>query len=61
MQAIIVHAGAWDIPDDRIQTHKEACLKALLNGWNILNTGGGAEDAVEEAIKAFESDYKIWA
>ncbi len=59
MSAIIVHAGAWDIPDDRIQSHKDGCLKALLNGWNVLKEGGSAEEAVEEAIKAFEDNPEV--
>jgi beta-aspartyl-peptidase (threonine type) len=59
MTSIIVHAGAWDIPADRIQAHKEGCLKAILNGWNVLKNGGSAEDAVEEAIKAFEENPEV--
>ena len=59
MSAIIVHAGAWDIPGDRIQSHKDGCLKALLNGWNVLKEGGSAEEAVEEAIKAFEDNPEV--
>lgn len=59
MSAIIVHAGAWNIPGDRIQAHKEGCLKALLKGWNALKNGGSAEDAVEEAVKAFEDNPEV--
>jgi len=59
MPSIIVHAGAWDIPTQRIQAHKEGCLKAVLSGWNALKNGGSAEDAVEEAIKAFEENPEV--
>jgi beta-aspartyl-peptidase (threonine type) len=59
MPSIIVHAGAWDIPADRNQTHKEGCLRAILNGWNVLKNGGSAEDAVEEAISAFEENPEV--
>jgi beta-aspartyl-peptidase (threonine type) len=59
MPSIIVHAGAWDIPIDRIQAHKEGCLKAVLKGWNILKDSGPAEDAVEETIKAFEENPDV--
>jgi beta-aspartyl-peptidase (threonine type) len=59
MPSIIVHAGAWDIPADRIQAHKEGCLKAVIKGWNILRDSGSAEDAVEEATKAFEENPEV--
>jgi len=59
MPSIIVHAGAWDIPSERIQAHKDGCLTAVLKGWNVLKNRGSAEDAVEEAIKAFEENPEI--
>jgi len=59
MVAIIVHAGAWDIPEDRIEAHKNACLRAIEAGWKVLNSGGPAEEAVERAINVFEEDPEI--
>jgi beta-aspartyl-peptidase (threonine type) len=59
MPSIIVHAGAWDIPASRNQAHKDGCLRAILNGWNVLKNGGSAEDAVEEAIRAFEENPEV--
>lgn len=55
-QAFVVHGGAWDIPDELVQAHREACLSAALAGWNVLLAGGTALDAVEQAIMLMEDD-----
>jgi L-asparaginase / beta-aspartyl-peptidase len=52
--SLIVHGGAWDIPDDAIQTCKDGCQRALEAGWTILSRGGPALDAVEAAIVVLE-------
>ena len=52
--ALIVHGGAWDIPDDAVETCKEGVQRALEAGWAILLRGGAALDAVEAAIVALE-------
>lgn len=54
--SIIVHGGAWDIPDDAIPACKSGCERALQAGWSILRDGGGALDAVEAAIVELEDD-----
>jgi beta-aspartyl-peptidase (threonine type) len=54
--SIIVHGGAWDIPDDLVEAHELACKAALLEGWGILTSGGHALDAVEAAIRVMEDD-----
>ncbi len=56
MIALVVHGGAWDIPDEMVKSHREGCRKALLEGWKILEHGGSAVDAVEATIKVFEDD-----
>ena len=53
---IIVHGGAWDIPDEFVDAHIKGCERAVLAGWDILKNGGSALDAVEEAIKVMEDD-----
>jgi beta-aspartyl-peptidase (threonine type) len=55
-QAIIVHGGAWDIPDELVDDHREACLAAVAAGWAALEGGGTALDAVEAAIRVMETD-----
>ncbi len=52
--AIIVHGGAWDIPDDLVHDHHEACLAAVQAGWALLRQGGSALDAVEQAVRVME-------
>jgi beta-aspartyl-peptidase (threonine type) len=52
--SLIVHGGAWDIPDDAVESCKEGCWRALEAGWAILSRGGPALDAVEAAIVVLE-------
>jgi len=54
--SLIVHGGAWDIPDDSVDTCKSGCLRALHAGWRILENGGHALDAIEAAIIVLEDD-----
>jgi len=54
--ALIVHGGAWDIPDDAIGACKSGCHRALAAGWSILSRGGAALDAIEAAIMVLEDD-----
>ncbi len=54
--SLIVHGGAWDIPDEAIDACKEGCAAALAAGWKILCSGGYALDAIEAAIMVLEDD-----
>lgn len=54
--AIIVHGGAWDIPQDAHQAHRQGTLRAVEAGWAMLAAGGTAMDAVEAAIVVMEDD-----
>jgi len=54
--ALIVHGGAWDIPDEAVETCKSGCNRALTAGWSILERGGAAIDAIEAAIMVLEDD-----
>jgi beta-aspartyl-peptidase (threonine type) len=54
--ALIVHGGAWDIPDEAVDSCKSGCHAALAAGWSILHRGGSALDAVEAAIIVLEDD-----
>ena len=54
--SLIVHGGAWDIPEDLLEAHKLGCQAALMKGWSILQGGGHALDAVEAAIRSMEDD-----
>ena len=52
--SLIVHGGAWDIPDEAVDACKAGCLEALGKGWKILAGGGHAVDAIEAAIVVLE-------
>ena len=54
--SLIVHGGAWDIPDDAVEACQSGCQRAVHAGWSILTSGGSALDAVEAAIVVLEND-----
>jgi len=54
--ALIVHGGAWDIPDEALEACQSGCHRALAAGWSILSRGGSALDAIEAAIVVLEDD-----
>ena len=53
---LVVHGGAWAMPDDMVDAHKRGIRNALSAGWAVLQRGGSALDAVEEAIVILEDD-----
>ncbi len=53
---LVVHGGAWAMPDDMVDAHKNGVRNALKAGWDVLQRGGTALDAVEEAIVILEDD-----
>jgi beta-aspartyl-peptidase (threonine type) len=53
---ILVHGGAWAIPDDAVEAHQRGVRHAAETGWRVLEKGGTALDAVEEAVVAMEED-----
>jgi L-asparaginase / beta-aspartyl-peptidase len=53
--SLIIHGGAWDIPDEAVDTCKQGCHEALGEGWKILASGGSALDAVEACIIVLEN------
>ncbi len=56
MVSFIVHGGAWDIPDDLVEAHRNGVRQALAIGWNILVNGGSAAEAVEKSVNFMEDD-----
>ncbi len=53
---LVVHGGAWAIPDDMVEGHLHGVRNALGAGWRVLERGGAALDAVEEAVVIMEDD-----
>jgi len=44
------------MPDDTVEAHKRGVRNALAAGWRVLERGGKALDAVEEAVVVMEED-----
>ena len=53
---LVVHGGAWAMPDDMVEAHIRGVNNALAAGWRVLERGGSALDAVEEAVVIMEDD-----
>ncbi len=53
---LVVHGGAWAMPDDMVDAHIQGVNHALAAGWRVLERGGLALDAVEEAVVIMEDD-----
>lgn len=53
---LLVHGGAWDIPDGLRDEHVDGIRAALAAGWAVLAAGGTAVDAVEAAVVVLEDD-----
>jgi L-asparaginase / beta-aspartyl-peptidase len=56
LPVLVVHGGAWAMPDDVVKAHVTGVQKAVAEGWRVLERGGKALDAVEAAIVAMEND-----
>jgi beta-aspartyl-peptidase (threonine type) len=53
---IVVHGGAWDIPDDQVVENIAGVEDAVRLGWQELMKGGSALDAVVAAINNLEDN-----
>jgi beta-aspartyl-peptidase (threonine type) len=53
---LVVHGGAWAIPDDMVDAHLHGVRNAMAAGWRALEQGGTALNAVEEAVVILEDD-----
>ncbi len=53
---LLVHGGAWAIPDDMVEAHLKGVRQALDAGWSVLAGGGSALDAIEAAVVVLEND-----
>jgi beta-aspartyl-peptidase (threonine type) len=53
---MLVHGGAWAIPDDALEAHLHGVQAAAALGWQVLQLGGSCLDAIEAAVVAMEED-----
>jgi L-asparaginase / beta-aspartyl-peptidase len=54
--SLIVHGGAWKIPEAAFADCRAGIRASLESAWKILSGGGSAMDAVEAAIVSLEDD-----
>ena len=54
--AILVHAGAWDIPAGERDAHRAGALAAVRLGFDLLRDGVSALDTVEAVVTLLEDD-----
>jgi len=53
---LLIHGGAWAMPDDAVAAHENGIRHALRAGWDALARGGSSVDAVEAAVTVMEDD-----
>lgn len=53
---LVVHGGAWAMPDSMVEAHRKGVRNAMAAGWQALSRSGSAVDAVEEAVVVMEND-----
>lgn len=53
---LVVHGGAWYIPDRLRADYAQGCREALQAGWRLLRAGRPALEAVEAAVRVLEDN-----
>jgi beta-aspartyl-peptidase (threonine type) len=53
---LLVHGGAWAIPDHLVDAHLNGVRNAQAAGWRVLARGGTAVEAVEASVVVMEDD-----
>lgn len=51
---VVIHGGAWAIPDKLSSASVEGVCSAARAGYDVLIRGGSAMDAVEAAVRVME-------
>ena len=53
---LLIHGGAWAMPDDAVTAHEDGIANALAAGYMLLEQGASSIDAVEAAVAVMEDD-----
>lgn len=53
---VLVHGGAWSVPDELAKATVDGVKMAALDGFSVLEEGGSALDAVEAAVRNLEDN-----
>jgi beta-aspartyl-peptidase (threonine type) len=56
MRSLIVHGGAWQIPNDEVEDHCSGLARALERGVALLRAGRPALEVVVETVSLLEDD-----
>ena len=54
--ALVVHGGAWNVPDGDVRDHRAGIAAVLEAGWALLGRGDSALDVVEAVVRLLEED-----
>ena len=54
--SVLIHGGAGNLPQDRVERHVRGCREAAVAAAEVLRAGGAAIDAVERAVVVLEND-----
>ncbi|MEM1096152.1 MAG: isoaspartyl peptidase/L-asparaginase [Bacteroidota bacterium] len=52
---LLVHGGAWDIPDKALDDHRDGLRQALSRGRTLLEAGAPAVEVVREVVATMEA------
>ena len=52
--ALVIHGGAWGIPDAEVDDHLDGMRQAIEIGWRMLGEGASALDTVEAVVVVLE-------
>ncbi|XP_023150947.1 isoaspartyl peptidase/L-asparaginase isoform X2 [Amphiprion ocellaris] len=53
---LVVHGGAWAIPDELAKASVDGVKTAACEGFSVLKRGGSSLDAVEAAVRTLEDN-----
>ena len=56
MISLVIHGGAWNIPERTLEAHRNGCGRALHFGWELLSGGASAVETVEKVVQYLEDD-----
>ncbi len=56
LPTLLIHGGAWAMPDNAIVAHERGIAAALHAGYAALDRGASSVDAVQAAVTAMEDD-----
>ena len=54
--ALVVHGGAWNVPDGDVTAHRAGIAEVLEAGWELLGRGDSALDVVEAVVRLLEAN-----